>query len=63
MTVSDDGAGLPEGFSPGRGGLGSQIVSALVSGELRGQIEWRSGDGGGTEVVVDVRLRDGHATR
>ena len=58
MTVSDDGAGLPDGFSPGRTGLGTQIVEALVRGELRGQIDWLPGDDGGTDVVVDVRLRD-----
>jgi two-component sensor histidine kinase len=61
MTVADDGAGLPAGFDPAAaGGLGTQIVRALVTGELRGRIDWRPGAGGrGTEVVVEVTLRDG----
>ncbi|GAB2676033.1 histidine kinase N-terminal domain-containing protein [Thalassiella azotivora] len=58
LVVADDGPGLPEGFTPGTGGLGTQIVSALVTGELRGSIRWADGDGGGTEVVVEVRLRE-----
>ncbi|WP_092861189.1 sensor histidine kinase [Quadrisphaera sp. DSM 44207] len=60
-TVADDGAGLPPDFSPGRGGLGTQIVQALVQGELRGTITWRSGDGGGTEVVVEADLQEQRA--
>ena len=63
MTVTDDGTGLPQGFAPGRTGLGTQIVVALVRGELRGQIEWRARSGGGTEVLLDVRLRDGGEPR
>ena len=63
MSVSDDGAGLPQEFAPGRTGLGTQIVVALVRGELRGQIGWRPRVGGGTEVLVDVRLRDGGEPR
>ena len=58
VVVADDGPGLPEGFSPGGGGLGTQIVQALVSGELGGRIGWRSQPGEGTEVTVRVRLRD-----
>jgi two-component sensor histidine kinase len=58
VTVSDDGPGLPPGFVPGAGGLGTQIVQSLVAGELRGTIEWRSPVEGGTEAVVRVRLRD-----
>ncbi|HEV7146376.1 MAG TPA: histidine kinase N-terminal domain-containing protein, partial [Pedococcus sp.] len=30
VTITDDGAGLPEGFTPGRSGLGTQIVQSLV---------------------------------
>ncbi|MGZ4612530.1 MAG: sensor histidine kinase, partial [Kineosporiaceae bacterium] len=56
-TVSDDGVGLPAGFAPGADGLGSQIVQALVGGELRGRIAWTSPPGGGTDVTVEVTLR------
>lgn len=60
--VIDDGVGLPPGFSPGRDGLGTQIVQALVSGEMRGQITWsdraeRDPDLRGTEVTIDVTVR------
>jgi two-component sensor histidine kinase len=54
--VRDDGDGLPEGFSAESAGLGTQIVQALVGGDMRGRIEWTSLDGGGTEVSVDVSL-------
>jgi two-component sensor histidine kinase len=59
LVVEDDGPGLPPGFVPGAGGLGTQIVSALVTGELRGTIDWHDGPDGGTRVRVDVRLRKG----
>jgi two-component sensor histidine kinase len=55
--VADDGRGLPEGFRPGADGLGTQIVQALVGGELRGRIAWASPPEGGTVVSVDVTLR------
>jgi two-component sensor histidine kinase len=56
VEVADDGAGL----SPGKGagtGLGTQIVSTLVANELRGTIDWRPREGGGTSVVIEARLR------
>src|SRR3954452_8968363 len=56
-TVADDGRGLPEKFVPGVDGLGTQIVQALVGGELRGRIGWTSPPEGGTLVTVDVTLR------
>ncbi len=56
-TVHDDGTGLPEGFKAGSDGLGTQIVQALVAGEMRGRIHWSSPAEGGTEVCVDVQLR------
>jgi two-component system, sensor histidine kinase PdtaS len=52
-VVSDDGVGLPQERMIG---LGTQIVQTLVSNELRGSIEWRRGAGGGTDVILDVRL-------
>lgn len=56
-TVTDDGSGLPDDFTAGRDGLGTQIVQALVGGEMRGRIGWSSPPDGGTEVVVEVTLR------
>jgi two-component system, sensor histidine kinase PdtaS len=55
--VRDDGAGLPAGFVAGKDGLGTQIVKALVGGEMRGRIVWSTPSTGGTEVTVDVTLR------
>jgi two-component sensor histidine kinase len=57
ISIHDDGAGLPEGFNASAAGLGTQIVQALVSGEMRGRITWEQGAEGGTEVVVEVTLQ------
>ena len=54
--VMDDGAGFPGGVPPEPSGLGSQIVRALVSGDMRGRIAWEAAPGGGTRVSVDVML-------
>ena len=59
--MRDDGTGLPEGFVAGKDGLGTQIVKALVGGEMRGRIAWSSPPGGGTEVTVDLILRGRNA--
>jgi len=56
VVVADDGAGIT-GAGPG-GGLGTQIVSTLVANELRGTINWRAGENGGTEVVLTVPLAE-----
>ncbi len=56
-TIRDDGSGLPEEFRAGQSGLGTQIVQALVSGEMRGRITWEKGPEGGTDVIVEVTLR------
>ncbi|HEX5510802.1 MAG TPA: sensor histidine kinase [Actinomycetales bacterium] len=66
VAVEDDGPGFPDGFIAGESGLGTQIVTALVQGELRGTIHWNgSGSCDGARVVVDVRLRErrGEQTR
>lgn len=70
LAVVDDGRGLPDDFrvgavSPSGGGLGSQIVSTLVRGELRGTISWhrREEPEHGTEVWVSARLHDVPARR
>ncbi|MDM7854061.1 sensor histidine kinase [Cellulomonas alba] len=56
VEVADDGAGLPPDRGAGTG-LGTQIVSTLVANELRGTIDWRPREGGGTSVVIEARLR------
>ncbi|MDR3202361.1 MAG: sensor histidine kinase [Bifidobacteriaceae bacterium] len=57
VTIADDGVGLG-GHDPGvAGGLGTQIVKAFVTGELRGAIEWRPRPEGGTQAVVEATLR------
>ncbi|WP_407320777.1 histidine kinase N-terminal domain-containing protein [Isoptericola halotolerans] len=65
VLVADDGVGMRDGIDElgraSRSGLGSQIVKTLVVNELRGTIDWRPREGGGTEVVLQVRLRgDSH---
>ena len=57
VVVADDGVGIPLGRGAGTG-LGTQIVSTLVTNELRGKIEWLPREGGGTQVVLEVTLRD-----
>lgn len=53
VEVADDGTGMNE-FKPG---LGTQIVRTMVSGELHGTIDWQPRDGGGTVVVMDLKIR------
>ncbi|MGV8967643.1 MAG: sensor histidine kinase [Cellulomonas sp.] len=57
VVVEDDGVGMGPGKGAGSG-LGTQIVLTLVTNELRGTIEWRPREGGGTQVVLHVTLRD-----
>jgi two-component sensor histidine kinase len=59
VTISDDGVGLPEGFSADRTDrLGLQIVTTLVSAELDGSVTFRRDEAtGGTAAVVGVPLR------
>lgn len=61
-VVRDDGVGLPEGFVAGTDGLGTQIVQALVGGDMRGRIHWRTRPEGGTEVSVEVVLQPVEST-
>jgi two-component system, sensor histidine kinase PdtaS len=57
VEVEDDGAGLPEGFVAGSSGLGTQIVQALLGGDLRGRIDWERPEHRGTLVRIEVSLR------
>ena len=56
VTVTDDGSGLPEDFDPADSGLGTQIVTSLIS-DLRGVITWSSAKPHGTMVRFVARLR------
>ncbi len=59
MRVTDDGAGLPDGFSlDASTGLGLSIVRTLVTTELDGTIELVPGPGEGDRpgTTVDVRV-------
>ena len=56
VTVSDDGVGLPEGFTPQGDSLGTQIVSSLVQ-DLRGHIRWERREPRGTTVTFTAKLR------
>jgi two-component sensor histidine kinase len=58
VAISDDGVGLPKGFSLERTErLGLQIVRTLVDSELRGSLSLRRREGRGTEAVLRVPLR------
>lgn len=57
VTVSDDGLGIEEGRA--KSGLGTQIVSTVVVGELAGSIEWqRRTTGPGTIVRLYANLEE-----
>ncbi|MGW3472622.1 sensor histidine kinase [Saccharopolyspora sp. NPDC000995] len=59
VVISDDGRGLPKGFSLERAErLGLQIVRTLVESELRGSLSLRGrGRQPGTEAVLRVPLK------
>jgi len=53
ITVVDDGAGLPEGFSlEPNANLGLRIVQSIVSRDLNGTLELHSDAGSGTRAVM-----------
>lgn len=56
VTIEDDGQGLPAGYRPSRAGLGTRIVTSLVS-DLRGTIRWEDAHPRGTRVQFTARLR------
>jgi K+-sensing histidine kinase KdpD len=58
VTVEDNGAGLPEGFSlDTTTSLGLQIVRTLVETELDGRLTIAPRPGSGTRVVVDLPVK------
>ncbi|WP_068397313.1 sensor histidine kinase [Kribbia dieselivorans] len=56
VTIEDDGVGLPRGYRPSRVGLGTRIVTSLVS-DLGGTIRWEDNQPSGTRVRFSARLR------
>ena len=62
ITVTDDGVGLPEGFSPSASAsLGLSIVRTLVTSELGGAIAFRNrADGTGAEVELRIPTHSSH---
>jgi two-component sensor histidine kinase len=67
IVVADDGVGMPDNIRSlgraSRSGLGSQIVQTLVTNELGGTIRWDPREGGGTQVVLELELRDGQSSK
>ncbi len=58
ISVEDNGAGLPDGFSlDASTSLGLQIVRTLVETELSGRLTIAPRPGGGTRVVVDLPVK------
>ncbi len=58
VTVRDNGAGLPSGFSLDESDrLGLQIVRTLVGAEMGGAIAVREAEGGGTQARLWIPLR------
>jgi two-component system, sensor histidine kinase PdtaS len=59
VSVTDNGAGLPEDFDlESTSSLGLQIVRTLVLTELDGTLEIEPREGGGTRVFVELPLDD-----
>jgi two-component sensor histidine kinase len=54
ITVADDGVGLEPGKI--QNGLGTQIVTTLAEGELRGKIDFKSDKTGGTTVALEIPI-------
>jgi two-component sensor histidine kinase len=54
ITIADDGIGLEPGKI--QTGLGTQIVTTLAEGELRGKIDFKSDKTGGTTVVLEIPI-------
>ena len=57
IEVSDDGIGLPEGFSLDSGSIGMEIVQTLIE-QLDGQLLYTSEAGEGTTFTVSFTVAD-----
>lgn len=58
LVVHDDGRGLPEGFTSDDGGLGLQIVRALVTEQLGGTMKLTSDGGTRVELRFAAKSRE-----
>lgn len=57
LTVSDDGAGLPEGFAVSRhASTGLMIVERIVTYDLQGSLEFANAPGGGAIIIAAFPL-------
>jgi two-component sensor histidine kinase len=56
VTLADNGVGIPQGLDVANAGLGLQIVESLMTGELRGDMQLRRGDAGGTHAKLTLPL-------
>ena len=56
VTVSDNGLGLPLGFSKENYGLGLTIVRNLIEMDLAGSIEIRRAESGGTKALIRIPI-------
>lgn len=62
VVVEDDGSGLAteenNGMARSSGsGLGTQIINTFVTNDFGGTVRWEDRRGGGTRVVLDMKLR------
>lgn len=62
VVVEDDGTGLAneehDGMARSSGsGLGTQIINTFVTNDFGGTVRWEPRHGGGTRVVLDMKLR------
>ena len=62
VVVEDDGSGLAneehDGLARSSGsGLGTQIINTFVTNDFGGTVHWEPRRGGGTRVVLDMKLR------
>jgi two-component system, sensor histidine kinase PdtaS len=56
LEVSDDGVGVPEGWTWTNANLGLRIASTLVESEISGSLDVQRREGGGTICRVAVPL-------
>lgn len=58
LLISDNGVGLPQGWSPAESGVGTRLVSEMAA-SLGGRAEWTSVPSGGTCLKVTFRAEVG----